>query len=48
MKKVFRMKHMAVGLKETVSRDFRPSVTPRPQMNTLKYFRILFRIRSDI
>jgi hypothetical protein len=37
--------------KETVSRDFWPLVffhklsTPRPLINTLKYFRILFRIR---
>jgi hypothetical protein len=27
---------------------FRQSITPRPQMNTLKYFRILFRIRWEI
>jgi hypothetical protein len=27
---------------------FRQSITPRPQMNTLKYFRILFRIRWQI
>jgi hypothetical protein len=27
---------------------FRQSITPRPQMNTLKYFRILFRIRRAI
>jgi hypothetical protein len=24
---------------------FRQSITPRPQMNTLKYFRVLFQIR---
>jgi hypothetical protein len=41
-------------LKGTVSRDLRPSVffvqsiTPRPLINTLKYFRILFRIRRAI
>jgi hypothetical protein len=41
-------------LKETVSRDFRPlvffhiSTAPRPLINTLKYFRILFRIRGAI
>jgi hypothetical protein len=40
-------------LKGTVSRDFRPSVFssidyPRPLINTLKYFRILFRIRRAI
>jgi hypothetical protein len=39
-------------IKETVSRDFRPlvffhkSTSPRPLINTLKYFRILFRIRG--
>jgi hypothetical protein len=27
---------------------FRQSITPRPQMNTLKYFRILFRTRWEI
>jgi hypothetical protein len=27
---------------------FRQSITPRPQMNTQKYFRILFRIRWEI
>jgi hypothetical protein len=27
---------------------FRQSITPRPQMNTLKYFRFLFRIRWEI
>jgi hypothetical protein len=27
---------------------FRQSITPRPQMNTLKYFRILFQIRWEI
>jgi hypothetical protein len=27
---------------------FRQSITPRPQMNILKYFRILFRIRWEI
>jgi hypothetical protein len=27
---------------------FRQSIIPRPQMNTLKYFRILFRIRWEI
>jgi hypothetical protein len=27
---------------------FHQSITPRPQMNTLKYFRILFRIRWEI
>jgi hypothetical protein len=27
---------------------FRQSITPRPQINTLKYFRILFRIRRAI
>jgi hypothetical protein len=27
---------------------FRQSITPRPQMNTVKYFRILFRIRWEI
>jgi hypothetical protein len=26
---------------------FRQWITPRPQMNTLKYFRILFRIRWE-
>jgi hypothetical protein len=40
-------------LKGTVSRDFRPSffrqsITPRPLINTLKYFRIPFRIRRAI
>jgi hypothetical protein len=40
--------------KGTVLRDFWPlvffrqSITPRPQMNTLKYFQILFRIRWEI
>jgi hypothetical protein len=39
--------------KETVSRDFRQffphkSTGPRPLVNTLKYFRIPFRIRGDI
>jgi hypothetical protein len=39
--------------KETVSRDFRPqfffhkSMAPRALINTLKYFRILFRIRGE-
>jgi hypothetical protein len=27
---------------------FRQSITPRPLINTLKYFRILFRIRKAI
>jgi hypothetical protein len=27
---------------------FRQSITPGPQMNTLKYFRILFRIRWEM
>jgi hypothetical protein len=27
---------------------FRQSITPRPQMNTLQYFRIPFRIRWEI
>jgi hypothetical protein len=27
---------------------FRQSITPRPQMNTLKYFRIMFWIRWEI
>jgi hypothetical protein len=27
---------------------FRQSITSRPQMNTLKYFRFLFRIRWEI
>jgi hypothetical protein len=27
---------------------FRQSITPRPLINTLKYFRILFRIRRAI
>jgi hypothetical protein len=31
-----------------VPRFFRQSITPRPQINTLKYFRILFRIRRAI
>jgi hypothetical protein len=44
-------RHPPVQLKEKVSQDFRPSffcqtITPRPQFNTLKYFRILFRIRQ--
>jgi hypothetical protein len=40
--------------KETVSRDFLPlvffhkSTAPRPLTNTLKYFRILFRILGAI
>jgi hypothetical protein len=39
-------------LKETISRDFRPqffhkSMAPRALINTLKYFRILFRIRGE-
>jgi hypothetical protein len=43
----------SVILKGTVSRDFLPSffrqsIIPRPQINTLKYFRILFRNRRDI
>jgi hypothetical protein len=45
---------MAFGrLKETVSRDFRPqfffhkSMAPRALINTLKYFRILLRIRGE-
>jgi hypothetical protein len=29
-------------------RFFRQSIIPRPQINTLKYFRILFRIHRDI
>jgi hypothetical protein len=29
-------------------RFFRQSITPRPQINTLKYFRILLRIRRAI
>jgi hypothetical protein len=29
-------------------RFFRQSITPRPLINTLKYFRILFRIRRAI
>jgi hypothetical protein len=40
------------SLKGTVSQDFQPSVfpsiTPRPLINTLKYFRFLFRIRRAI
>jgi hypothetical protein len=46
--------HRELPIKGTVSRDFRPSVffrqliTPRPLINTLKYFRILFRIRRAI
>jgi hypothetical protein len=41
------------AFKGTVSRDFRPSVfrqsiTPRPLINTLKYFRFLFQIRRAI
>jgi hypothetical protein len=27
---------------------FRQSITPRPQINALKYFRILFQIRWEI
>jgi hypothetical protein len=30
------------------SRFFRQSITPRPLINTIKYFRILFRIRRAI
>jgi hypothetical protein len=29
-------------------RLFRQTIIPRPQINTLKYFLILFRIRRDI
>jgi hypothetical protein len=45
--------HPLTQLKGTVSRDFRPSIfrqsiTPRPLINTLKYFRTLFQIRPAI
>jgi hypothetical protein len=45
---------MQTVFKGAVSRDFRrlvffhQSITPRPQMNTLKYFRILFQIRWEM